>query len=394
MQHEQLLNLPQPDAASAAHSACVAEFIRQKIAAAGGQISFAEYMHHALYAPGLGYYNAGTTKFGEAGDFVTAPEVSPVFGRVLARQCAAVIADADSPSILELGAGSGRLAADILHKLAELDSLPESYRILEVSADLQERQESVLRKEIPEFMDQVQWLGQLPDDQSGVIIANEVLDALPVERFIRREEGVAQLCVAVDDRSFVLRERDAPDNLVAAVAAIEKDLGQRLPAGFASEVCMAAPQWVGDLAGILREGVVFLFDYGVSRREYYAAERSGGWLRCHFRHHAHNDPLILPGIQDLTSWVDFTAIAEAGVGGGLDVAGFVTQAQFLMGGGLDRELADFSDLPIDAQLKLSGQVKLLTLPGEMGENFKCLGLSRGEVARPHSFGFANRTALL
>jgi len=394
MQHERLSTLPQADAESVAHSGRVAEFLREKIAMAGGLISFAEYMHHALYAPGLGYYNAGTTKLGQAGDFVTAPEVSPVFGRVLARQCAGVLAAVNSPSILEFGAGSGRLAADVLHKLAELDSLPESYLILEVSADLRERQESFLQDEIPELLDRVTWLGQLPEEHRGAIIANEVLDALPVERFIRREEGVAQLCVATDGSSFVLSERDAPDNLGAAVAAIEEELGQQLPPGFASEVCLAAPQWVGDLARIFREGVAFLFDYGVSKREYYGAERSGGWLRCHFRHHAHDDPLILPGIQDLTSWVDFSAIAAAGVDSGLDVVGYVTQAQFLIGGGLDKELADFSELPIDAQLKLSGQVKLLALPGEMGENFKCLGLSRGALTPPSSFGSADRTASL
>jgi len=394
MQHERLSTLPQADAESAAHSRRVAEFLHEKIAMAGGLISFAEYMHHALYAPSLGYYSAGATKFGQAGDFITAPEVSPVFGQVLARQCAGVLAAVDSPSILELGAGSGRLAADVLHKLAELDSLPESYLILEVSADLRERQESLLQSELPELADRVTWLGQLPTKHRGTIIANEVMDALPVERFIRRQGGISQLCVATDGSSFVLSERDAPDNLGAAVAAIEEELGQQLPPGFASEVCLAAPQWVGDLARVLREGVAFLFDYGVSRREYYAAERSGGWLRCHFRHHAHNDPLILPGIQDLTSWVDFSAIAEAAVSNGLDVAGFVTQAQFLIGGGLDKELADFSDLPIDAQLKLSGQVKLLTLPGEMGENFKCLGLSRGAVTLPSSFEFADRTASL
>ena len=394
MQHQQLSTLPKADAESASHSTRVAEFLREKIATAGGPISFAEYMHHALYAPGLGYYSAGTTKFGEAGDFVTAPEVSPVFGRVLARQCAEVMAEIDSPSILEFGAGSGRLAADMLRKLADLDVLPESYLILEVSADLRERQESLFQSEIPELADRVTWLRQLPTEHCGVIIANEVLDALPVERFIRRREGVAQLCVATDGNAFVPGERDAPDNLVAAVTAIEEALGQPLPPGFASEVCLAAPPWVADLAHTLREGMAFLFDYGVSRREYYAAERTGGWLRCHFRHHAHQDPLIWPGIQDLTSWVDFSTIAEAGVASGLHIAGFVTQAQFLIGGGLDKELADFPELPIDTQLKLSGQVKLLTLPGEMGENFKCLGLSRGAVTPPSSFSFTDRTASL
>lgn len=395
MQHEQHLSLPQPDAESAAHSVRVADFLREKIAGSGGRISFAEYMHHALYAPGLGYYSAGTTKFGEAGDFVTAPEVSPVFGQVLARQCVEVLDQVESASILEVGAGSGRLAVDILSMLAELDALPPNgYQILEVSADLRERQKAFLHCELPQLMDRVSWLECLPAGHNGVILANEVLDALPVERFIRRRNGVFQLCVAVENDAFVLAEREAPEYLATAVSAIEAELGEQLPDGFSSEVCTAATEWISDLAQVLRIGVAFVFDYGVSRREFYATERSGGWLRCHFRHHVHENPLILPGIQDLTAWVDFSAVAEAAVNGGLDIAGFVSQAQFLIGGGLDQQLANFSELPIDAQLKLSAQIKLLTLPTEMGEHFKCLGLSRGALTQPSAFSLADRTTSL
>jgi len=394
MHQEQRLSLPEPDAESAAHSARVADFLREQIAAVGGQISFAEYMHHALYAPGLGYYSAGAAKFGPAGDFITAPEVSPVFGGVLARQCVSVLAQVKSPSILEFGAGSGRLASDVLRKLAVLDALPERYLILEVSADLRERQEALLRQEIPELIERVAWLDHLPDEHRGVVIANEVLDALPVERFVRRGDDIKQICVATDGEKLVVVEVEAPPPLANAVQEIEGNLGERLADGYVSEVSLAAPQWIQDLAGTLRQGVVFLFDYGVSQHEYYSAERSEGWLRCHFRHHAHNDPFILPGIQDLTAWVDFSAVASAAVNNGLDVAGYVTQAHFLVGGGLDAELADFSELPIDAQLKLSGQVKLLTLPGEMGENFKCLGLSRDVAAQLDAFTFADRTTSL
>jgi SAM-dependent MidA family methyltransferase len=394
MQYEQHTSLPKPDPESAQHSTRVTQYIRDRIAAAGACISFAEYMHHVLYAPGLGYYSAGTTKFGAAGDFVTAPEVSSVFGSVLARQCAEVLAQVDAPSILEFGAGSGKLAADILRKLSELGALPDRYSILEVSADLRERQETFLRSEIPEFVDRVVWLDQVPEECSGVIVANEVLDALPVERFVRRAGRIKQICVAIDGEAFSLVERDAPEPLAIAVAAIESDLGRSLPDGYTSDLCLACSAWVTDLAGILTKGAAFLFDYGVSRREYYADERSDGWLRCHFRHHAHSDPLILQGIQDLTSWVDFTVAAEAAVLGGLDVLGFSTQAQFLIGGGLEQELSDFAELPIDAQLKLSGQVKLLTLPGEMGENFKCLGLGRGDIIAPTAFDSADRTMSL
>ena len=394
MQYEQHNSLPKPDSESARHSNQVARFIRDEVASAGGCISFAEYMHQVLYAPGLGYYSSGTTKFGAGGDFITAPEVSSVFGHVLARQCAEVLAQVDDASILEFGAGSGKLAADLLRKLAELDALPLNYSVLEVSADLRERQESFLRNEIPELINRVSWLDKMPEAHSGVVVANEVLDALPVERFVRRAGRVMQICVATDGEAFSFVEREAPEHLAQAIAAIETDLGWTLPDGFTSEICLAAPAWTTNLASILKKGAAFLFDYGVSQREYYAEERSDGWLRCHFRHHAHDDPLIMPGIQDLTSWVNFSAVAEAAVVGGLDVMGFTTQAQFLIGGGLEQELDGFTELPIDAQLKLSGQVKLLTLPGEMGENFKCLGLSRGDITSPAAFFSADRTLSL
>ena len=391
LKDDQDQSLPIPDAASAAHSKAVADHLCTMIDAAGGSISFAEFMHTALYAAGLGYYSAGSTKFGVAGDFTTAPEVSPVFGRVLAGQCADVMSNIASPSILEFGAGSGKLAVDTLKKLAQLDALPERYEILEVSADLSERQQSYIAREIPELFERVSWLDRLPHEHRGVIVANEVLDALPVERFVRRGPRIAQLGVAVEQGQFVLIERDVPDALAAAVAGVEQDLGEPLPDGYVSEICLAAPAWIADLAATLREGVVFLFDYGVSRREYYAVDRSDGWLRCHFRHHAHNDPFIMPGIQDITSWVDFSNIAAAAVAHGLEIEGFVTQAHFLLNGGLEKEVANFDNLPPAAQLELSGQIKLLTLPGEMGENFKCLGLGRGAHGPIASLARADRT---
>jgi len=393
MQPTRTTNLPQPDADSASHSARVARYIRERVAAAGGEISFAEFMQLALYAPGLGYYSAGASKFGEAGDFVTAPEVSPLFGRVLARQCAPLFERPDCADILEFGAGSGRLASDLLGALAELGALPGRYAIVEVSADLRERQRRLLQTEQPGLVERVQWLERLPDEFSGVVVANEVVDALPVERFVRRSDRIAQICVGIDGGGLALRERKAPATLERAVGEIEADLGRRLPDGYVSEVGLAARAWMGALAGLLTRGFVFVFDYGTSRREYYADERCDGWLRCHFRHHAHNDPLLLPGVQDITAWVDFTALAGAAVAGGLNVAGYVTQAGFLLDGGLVEELADMAELPINAQLALSGGVKKLTLPGEMGEHFKCLGLERGCTMRPPGFA-ADRTASL
>ena len=425
MQHESQSALPAADAESAAHSERCAEFLRDRIADDGGSIAFAEFMHHALYAPGLGYYSAGTTKFGADGDFVTAPEVSSLFGRVLARQVAAVLDsverggqvpddkpgeervpnaetgggvgehDGQGPapiaepgagknevqaSIIEFGAGSGKLTADVLSALEALDTLPQRYDIVEVSPDLCERQERLLRESVPDLVDRVNWLSRPPDEHCGVVIANEVLDALPVERFLRCDDGIRQLRVGVDNGGFKFVEADAPEPLIDAVEAIERDLGERLPAGYVSEVSLATPGWIADIAGSLSVGAVFLFDYGLSRREYYAKDRSGGWLRCHFHHRAHSEPLINVGIQDLTAWVDFSAVAGAAVDSGLTIGGYTSQSQFLIGAGLDRELENLADMPLRSQLEISSQIKMLTLPGEMGENVKCMALNRGIIS--------------
>jgi len=382
--------LPVPDASSRAHSEKTVEFIQQQIDAGGGMISMAEFMQHALYAPGLGYYTAGNTKFGEHGDFVTAPEISPLFGRVLAGQCRPAINELNG-SILELGAGSGLLAVSMLKKLAELDSLPERYLILEVSPELCERQQSRIAQEIPELASIVEWIGAFPANFTGAIVANEVLDALPVERFVRTDDGVLQLCVGYQDGSFVYRTTNAAKPLQQAVISLEEKIGNRFAAGYVSEVSLGLDFWLEGLLRALDEGLVFLFDYGVSRREYYAAEREQGWLRCHFRHYAHNEPLIYPGIQDITAWVDFTAVAEAAFENGADIAGFVTQALFLMNAGLENELTGFESMPQAEQIELSRQVKLLTLPSEMGENFKCIGLRKGHLPTPDAFGFGDRT---
>lgn len=394
MQHDDRPTLPKPDALSAAHAERVAGFIRARMSGAGGSVSFAEYMQHSLYAAGLGYYAAGSTKFGADGDFVTAPEVSSIFGRVLARQCAEVLSELGGGSILEYGAGSGKLARDVLKALERLDALPERYEILEVSGDLQQRQADYLRAELPGLLPRVSWIQTPPETHTGVIIANEVLDALPVERFIRTPAGVEQLRVVAEGKTFGFTQSPAPETLSKAVLAIEKELGESLPAGYVSEISLGLPGWVSMLADSLERGLVFLFDYGVTRREYYAQERSGGWLRCHFRHHVHDNPLILTGIQDLTAWVDFSAVAEAAVNAGLDIAGYSAQAPFLLGGGLDVEMREFASLALTAQLELSGQIKTLTLPAEMGEHFKCMALRRGNICAPSAFNMGDRTHTL
>lgn len=393
-QHGTVLALPEADAQSAAHSRRASEYISERIAEAGGSISFAEFMQHALYAPGLGYYVAGTRKFGEGGDFVTAPEISPLFGEVVAIQAAAVLQQLEGGQILELGAGSGVLAVTILRKLAALETLPDRYCILEISADLIERQRQLFALEIPEHMSLVEWLSDLPRDFRGAIIANEVADALPVERFAKAG-GVLQQCrVSFKGGRFLWYLTAAPDDVVDAVAQVEKSVGWPIPDDYCSEICLALPPWTGDLVRCLREGLIFLFDYGVTRSEYYAPDRRDGWLRCHFRHRAHNNPLILPGIQDLTASVDFSALADAAVGAGATIAGFVSQAHFLLNGGLQEGLAELTSLPVRQRLELSRQVKLLTLPGEMGENVKCIGLCRGDIAPPPAFHQFDRTHTL
>lgn len=386
--------LPAPDGESLAHSERVAEHIRESIEQAGGSIGFGRFMHLALYAPGLGYYGAGARKFGESGDFTTAPEASPLFGRVLARQCASVLRDLRHPEVLELGAGSGALAVQMLTALSEHGVAPSRYSILEVSPDLQERQEQAIARHCPGLLSRVIWLQVPPERFSGLVIANEVADALPVERFRKSGDAILQCRVVADGPGFGWREVEAPEFLHAAVRHIEESLGAPLPDGYVSEVSTGMPAWIAGIGASLDSGLVLLFDYGLRRHEYYAPDRSGGWLRCHFRHRAHDDPLIYPGIQDLSAWVDFTAVAESAAAAGLDVAGYTTQAEFLLHGGLDRELLDFQRLSTDSQLELSRQVRMLTLPGEMGEHFKCIALARDCGSLPAAIESADKAHTL
>lgn len=392
MQIETSATLPAADDLSAEHSERCAAYIRERIADEGGSISFAAFMHHALYAPGLGYYTSGARKFGAAGDFVTAPEVSPLFGRVIAAQIAPVL-EATGGDIVEFGAGSGRLAVDMLGKLDALGRLPGHYVVIEVSPDLAERQADLLRAEVPNLVDRVQWASSMPEDFAGVVIANEVLDALPVEMFVRRS-SVRQVRVIDDECNFRLVEQEAPAVLSAAVSAIEDELGRQLPDGYRSEISLGQPGWVADIVQSMSTGIALMIDYGVSRREFYAPEHDGGWLRCHFRHRAHDDPLRLPGVQDITSWVDFSSVAGAAHASGASIAGYVDQARFLLNGGLEAELADLERQSTQERVTLSRQVKMLTLPGEMGERFKCLGISVGDVPIPTAFGAGDRAHLL
>jgi SAM-dependent MidA family methyltransferase len=366
--------LPPLSADEQQHSAAVAMALREAIAAAGGWLSFERFMDLALYAPGLGYYSAGSAKLGSGGDFVTAPEVSDLFSRCVARQCAEVLS-VTGGEILELGAGTGRMAAAMLESLAAEGVLPERYSILEVSADLTERQRERLRSLPAVLRERVVWLERLPERPiRGVVLANEVLDALPCQRFVVAGTGVLELGVAVDGDAFVERLAPPDSGLAAACGSLLAELPQPLPAGYTSEVCLRLESWLASVGECLERGLILLFDYGLPRAHYYHPQRVTGTLRCHFKQRAHDDPYINVGVQDITAWVDFTRVAEAAVAADLEVAGFCTQAAFLLAAGIEKFVAEADG--IVEQTRRAGEARRLLLPGEMGEVFKAMALLR------------------
>lgn len=373
------MTLPAPDPQAAAHSARLAAHIAQAIAAAGGWLPFARYMELALYAPGLGYYSGGAQKFGPAGDFVTAPELTPLFARSLARTVAPLMA-ASAPRIIEAGAGSGVLAADLLAELARFDGLPERYAILDLSGELRLRQAETLQARVPELAGRVDWLDRMPEAFSGVVIGNEVLDAMPVHLVSWQADGMRERGVMVEDGRFAWSERPAGGALLQAA--------QRLPVRppYQSEINLAARAWVRQWGSILDRGALLLIDYGFPAVEYYHPQRDQGTLMCHYRHHAHGDPFHIPGLTDITAHVDFTAVAEAGLEGGLSLLGYTSQAQFLLASGLLELLAETGPTDQVAYLRAASAVQKLTSPAEMGELFKVMALGRG-VALPLA-GFA------
>ncbi len=378
-----MLPVPTPDAL--AHSQRVAAHLRALIDAAGGWISFAQFMEAALYAPGLGYYAAGAMKFGAAGDFVTAPEMTPLFGRTLAHAIAPVLAETDG-EVLELGAGSGRLAVDVLGELARLDALPARYCILEVSADLRARQQDTLTRELPQLAERVHWLDALPAHFSGVILGNEVLDALPVALVHWTEDGPLTRGVIVEGDAFAWQDRPIGDPLLHARADA---LG--LAPGYLSEINLAADALIASLAQVMDRGVILMIDYGFSAAEYYHPQRHMGTLRAHYRHHALDDPFYLPGLCDLTAHVDFSAVARAGVAAGLALAGYTSQASFLLNSGLTELLMQTPPADAAAYLPQANAVQRLVSPAEMGELFKVIALSKGGIAPLAGFARGDRT---
>jgi len=363
-------SLPPPDASASGVSAALTARIETEIDRAGGWLAFESFMRMALYEPGLGYYSAGAAKIGAGGDFTTAPEQGDWLAAALAPLLAAQFATLGSARLLELGAGTGRLAADLLEHLAARGLSAVEYSILEPSADLRERQQALLAQRWPG----VRWLDRLPATGfRGIVLANEVADALPVMRFVRTSRAVLPLGIIRGPGGLAMAPGPADARLDAAVAAIESDLGQRLPDGYRSEVCLQLKPWLDAVLGTIESGGLLLIDYGVPRRDYYGAERGDGTLICHYRQRAHGNAMLWPGLQDISAWVDFSAAAAAGRAAGCVLSGFTTQAQFLIESiALDPVLASRQPTPREAS-----SLKTLILPGEMGERFKLLWLTRG-----------------
>ena len=375
--------LPIPDADAQAHSERLRTRIQEQILAAGGAIPFSRFMELSLYAPGLGYYSAGATKFGAAGDFVTAPELGPLFAACVADSLTPVMQQlGPAADIVELGGGSGAFAEVALKKLLAADALPARYAILEPSADLRARQQERLREHLnPLLYDLVDWLDAPPQEPwDGVLFANEVIDALPTPRFTLRDGEVFEEHVALDGEGrFVRMDRPADALLAAAVRHVERARNEGpFPDGYRSELLPQLPYWIQAVIGGMRNGAMLFVDYGYPRGEYYNAQRSDGTLRAFRRHHLVDDVLALPGLQDITASVDFTALAEAGTGAGFDLSGYCAQASFLIGNGLETNLAAAESRARDeaALYRLRQEAKRLTLPNDMGERFQVMGFQR------------------
>lgn len=375
-------SLPTPPPEALEQSARLLERIEAEIAAAGGWIPFSRYMELALYAPGLGYYSGGARKFGPGGDFITAPELTPLFGQALAAQVEQVMR-ASAPEVIEVGAGTGLLAADLLLELERRGVLPERYGILEVSGELRERQFDTLAQKVPQLASRVCWLDTLPESFSGAVVANEVLDVMPVHLVVSRAEGVFErgVAFAADERGVsALRWADTPVGGAVADAARQLPLPQTRSGEYVTEINLAGRAWIAAWAERVRQGALLLIDYGYPRAEYYLPSRSSGTLLCYYRHQAHGDPFLWPGLNDITSFVDFTAVAEGAFDAGFDVLGYATQAQFLFNCGVleclerrgPRESADY--------IRAARAVQRLTAPQEMGELFKVLAVGRGLTA--------------
>lgn len=368
------MKLPIPDSFAKAQSEKLISLIRQEIQRENS-ISFARFMELALYAPGLGYYSAGAHKLGAQGDFITAPELSPLFAQCIARQCQEVLMNLEAGSILELGAGSGVLARDLLLELEKLQSLPEHYYILETSADLRERQQTLLKSSCPHLFSHIIWLDQLPTEAiNGIILANEVLDALPIHCFRTEEGSIYERNVTWENDTFTWKlTPPSTDELKERAGKIHQQ--HELADNYESEINIILPYWIKSIANTLKKGVFLIFDYGYGEREYYHPDRTHGTLMCYYQHHKHSDPFILPGLQDITAHVDFTAVVDSALAAGFSFRGYTTQASFLMACGL-LQLCDTEKLSEVEAFRQNQIIKTLTLPSQMGEAIKVMALSK------------------
>ncbi|HEC60142.1 hypothetical protein LCGC14_0959280 [marine sediment metagenome] len=367
-------SLPVPDRFAQQHSERLLALIKHKINEAGGKITFADYMQLCLYAPGLGYYSAGSHKIGDGGDFTTAPEISSLFSRSLANQIIDVLQQLDHGNILEFGAGSGKMVVDVLRELHGKQCLPKHYYIIEASADLRQRQQQTINDAIPELKNRVVWLDKLPDAFIGVVLANEVCDAMPVHRLhFNNGTSYEQYIVTIDDQLQWHDDVLSRSELADKATEIEALTGNT---EYFTEVNLAAEGWLASLTENIQQGAVFIIDYGYPQATYYHPQRSSGTLTCYYQQQAHDNPLILVGLQDITAHVEFTSLAQIAVDNGLEVAGFQSQADFLLAAGIT-ELNSLSDSD-DAFLILqqATEIKRLTLPTEMGETFKVLTLTK------------------
>ena len=367
------------------HSKRLSRMILEEIEASGGWISFARYMELALYAPGLGYYSAGAEKFGVAGDFVTAPDMSPLFARCLAKQVSQVLS-VTAGNILELGAGTGKLARDLLCDLETQNVAPDHYVILEVSSELQSRQQTLIGTLPKKLAQRVEWLDKLPQHFVGLVLANEVFDALPVHLVAWHSQGIYECGVTFTDGKFFWKERPLAQGEPHNIAS---DL--RVPADYVSEIHLAARGLMRSLAALLDQGVILILDYGFGAAEYYHPQRNRGTLMCHYRQQAHDDPFFLPGLQDITAHVNFSAIVESA--GGLRLLGYTTQEHFLVNCGITGILGKTA--PDDAAyLPLASAAQKLLSPAEMGELFKVLALGKDISQRLIGFLNGDKSRLL
>lgn len=373
-------SLPEPGAAARASSGALLARIEQELRASQNWMSFARYMALVLHAPGLGYYAGGSAKFGAAGDFVTAPELGTLFARTLARQVADLLEPGDA--VLEFGAGSGAFADALTQALASLGRRPE-YLILEPSAELADRQRTRLRAP-------ARWIDALPDSFRGVMIANEVLDAMPAHRLAWTPRGVLERGVCINEGQLAWCERPATGEVLAAAQALPAEIQQR----YESELNLAARAWIRALAGCVERGVLLVVDYGFPAHEYYHPQRSMGTLMCHYRHHAHGDPFFLPGLQDITTHVDFSALAQAAADAGLEVLGYTNQAQFLVNCGITDLLGEEDASDVRRYAPRAAEAQTLLSPAEMGELFKVLALGRGIGAPLRGFTAGDRSHTL